>query len=69
MQTASRFTTKEDEEKGKSAAVQSAEDEQEEESDYHPDTSMSIAKDIYQEHGVKGFWRGYESACILVSWP
>lgn len=53
-----------DVEKMKTKAV---EDEEDHESDYAPDSSTEIAKDIYREHGLPGFWRGYSSACALVS--
>jgi hypothetical protein len=43
------------------------EDDDDEDDDYAPDSSIGIAKDIYQEHGLAGFWRGYGSACALVS--
>lgn len=43
------------------------EDDDDEDEDYAPDSSIDIAKDIYQEHGLPGFWRGYGSACALVS--
>lgn len=42
-------------------------DDDDEDDDYAPDSSIGIAKDIYQEHGLAGFWRGYGSACALVS--
>lgn len=42
-------------------------DDDEEDEDYAPDSSIAIARDIYQEHGITGFWRGFKSACVLVS--
>jgi adenine nucleotide transporter 17 len=41
-------------------------DDSEEDEDYAADSSIAIARDIYQEHGLRGFWRGYQSACALV---
>jgi len=61
-QTAAK-TRQKDTEKG----VQAVEDEDDDESDYSAVTSISIAKDIYESQGLSGFWRGYTSACILVS--
>ena len=46
--------------------VNSSEEAEEEDSDYAADSSITIAKDIYHEHGLSGFWRGYKSACALV---
>lgn len=64
-QTSAKSKTRHDEDLERKA--EAAEDESEEESDYNQDSSMSIARDIYQEHGLAGFWRGYSSACALVS--
>lgn len=64
-QTASKARTKPE---GTAAPNGNEEDgEDDEDDDYAPDSSTDIAKDIYQEHGLAGFWRGYGSACALVS--
>ena len=47
-------------------ATHAVEDEEEHDSDYAPDSSLAIASDIYKEHGLPGFWRGYSTACVLV---
>lgn len=47
--------------------VKAAEDEEDEDSDYAVDSSLAIARDIYDSQGITGFWRGYKSACVLVS--
>lgn len=54
-----------DQHAGKSSEVE--EEDEDDDDDYSPDSSIAIAKDIYQEHGLSGFWRGYGSACALVS--
>lgn len=45
------------------------EEDDDEDEDYAPDSSIDIARDIYQEHGLAGFWRGYGSACALTINP
>lgn len=64
-QTASKLTGNKESDVEK--ATNAAEDEEEQDSDYAPDSSLAIARDIYHEHGLTGFWRGYSSACALVS--
>ena len=64
-QTASKPSASDDADKDSKASV--AEDETQSSSSYHPETSMDIARDIYESYGISGFWRGYSSACALVS--
>lgn len=63
-QTAAKKKTKPGE--GKASERTNDDDDDEEDEDYATDSSIDIAKDIYQEHGLAGFWRGYGSACALV---
>ncbi|KAK9899097.1 mitochondrial carrier [Cystobasidium minutum MCA 4210] len=56
-----------DQHAGKSSEVE--EEDEDDDDDYSPDSSIAIAKDIYQEHGLSGFWRGYGSACALTINP
>lgn len=60
-QTAAKATAKVTEKE-----ICSAEEAEGEESVYSADSSFAIGKDIYKEHGLSGFWRGYKSACALV---
>lgn len=70
-QTAAKQKSKSEPESGKQVGSSSKavddDDDDDEDEDYAPDSSIDIAKDIYQEHGLAGFWRGYGSACALVS--
>merc|ERR1712093_812398 len=69
-QTASKMRPKKGEDAEKAISdVKAAEDEEDEDSDYAPDSSLDIAKDIYESHGLTGFWRGYKSACVLTINP
>lgn len=66
-QTASRKKTTSETAENTSDGKEDESEEDDEDDDYAPDSSIDIAKDIYQEHGLAGFWRGYGSACALVS--
>lgn len=65
-QTAAKAKAKPESQGGNNSSVADDEDEDDDD-DYEPDSSIDIARDIYQEHGLSGFWRGYGSACALVS--
>ena len=62
-QTASKVVSKPEHPGASETAV---EDEDNYDSDWASDSSVAIARDIYAEMGITGFWRGYSSACLLV---
>jgi hypothetical protein len=62
-QTASKVASKPEHPGANETAV---EDEDDYDSDWASDSSVAIARDIYAEMGISGFWRGYSSACLLV---
>lgn len=65
-QTAAKLSGASQAEKGKAEDPKQVEDEDEEDSEYASGTSWGIAKEILEDDGVSGFWRGYSSACALV---